>query len=551
MNMGKLSALKRGTLLDRMSMNHYDLLIIGGGITGAGIALDAATRSLKTALVEMDDFASGTSSRSTKLIHGGLRYMKNGQFKQVAQLGRERSIVYTNGLHVTSPRWMLLPIYNDSSLGPLMTSFGLKLYDYLAKVKKSEKRIMLSTAETYEREPLLQKKGLLGGGLYVEYVTDDARLTIETIKAAVEQGAHIVNYAKAQSFIYDNSGKIKGVNVQDRINERHYEVKADTIVNATGPWIDGLRSKDEIDGIGNKTIKHSKGVHIVFDQSIFPLQQALYFEATDRRMIFVIPRSGKTYVGTTDTFYNGDPRNPKVLQSDVDYLLRAIREKFPTVQITNQHVESSWVGLRPLIYEKGKASTHISRKDEIWHSPSGLVTIAGGKLTGYRKMAEKVVSQVIKRLNKEGKAYRSASITKQVQISGGHFSSTNHMNEFIKEKGKAALAYGLTEQQGRQLASLYGTNVEQLYAYAKEADGSLPRKQYAQLMYSIHHELTVTLTDFFIRRTGALYFNIKNVRKMKKIVALKMASLLQWTAEERKIYMDELDRALFHATHFK
>ena len=263
------SALERRSVFEKMEGEQFDLLVIGGGITGAGIALDAVTRGLKVALVEMQDFASGTSSRSTKLVHGGLRYLKQFEIKEVAELGKERAIVYENGPHVTTPEWMLLPFHKGGTFGKLSTSFGLRVYDFLAGVKKQERRTMLSLEETIRKVPIVKKDGLLGGGVYVEYRTDDARLTMEVMKAAVENGAVVTNYAKAEQFIYNESKQVVGADIKDMLTDKSVLVRARKIVNATGPWVDDVREVD-----GSKSEKHlilSKGVHLVFDQSAFPL----------------------------------------------------------------------------------------------------------------------------------------------------------------------------------------------------------------------------------------------------------------------------------------
>src|SRR3954454_21827104 len=292
------STLRREDWLKGMSEGQYDLLIIGGGITGAGIALDATLRGMKVALVEMQDFAAGTSSRSTKLVHGGLRYLKQFQVGMVAEVGKERAIVYENGPHVTTPEWMLLPMHKGGTFGPLSTSIGLRVYDFLAGVKKSERRSMLSRNETISKEPLVKKEGLKGGGYYVEYRTDDARLTIEVIKAAFENGAHILNYVKADEFIYQNN-MITGVRVKDMLTNMVLTIQAKKVVNAGGPWVDNIRKKDY--SRNNKQLRLTKGVHLVMDQSVFSLRQAVCFDTPDERMVFAIPRDGKTYVGTTDT----------------------------------------------------------------------------------------------------------------------------------------------------------------------------------------------------------------------------------------------------------
>lgn len=243
--MQSLSSYERQDQLNRLAQEEWDVLVIGGGITGSGIALDAASRGMKTAVVEMQDYAAGTSSRSTKLVHGGLRYLKQFEVKMVAEVGKEREIVYENGPHVTTPEWMLLPFHEGGNFGPFSTNIGLRVYDYLAGVKKSERRTMMSAEEALKREPLIKSEGLKGAGYYVEYKTDDARLTLEVMKKAVEHGALSSNYTKVVDFIYDDGGKLAGAKVEDTVTNEQYHVKAKKIINAGGPWVDELR---EIDG---------------------------------------------------------------------------------------------------------------------------------------------------------------------------------------------------------------------------------------------------------------------------------------------------------------
>jgi glycerol-3-phosphate dehydrogenase len=537
--------MKRQPFKERLQQERFDLIVIGGGITGAGIALDAATRGMKVALVEMQDFAAGTSSRSTKLVHGGLRYLKQFEVKMVAEVGKERAIVYENGPHVTTPEWMLLPIHEGGTFGKWSTSLGLFVYDYLAGVKKSERRKMLSREETIQKEPLLKKEGLKGGGYYVEYRTDDARLTIEVIKKAVEKGAVCVNYTKAEEFIYVNQ-QVKGIHVRDVLTGETYAIKGDVVVNAAGPWVDRVRNKDY--SKNGKKLRLTKGIHLVIDQSVFPLKQAIYFDTPDGRMVFAIPRDGKTYVGTTDTFYDSDPAHPKMLEEDRAYVLNAIRYMFPSVNVTEQDVESSWAGVRPLIYEEGKDPSEISRKDEIWEGESGLITIAGGKLTGYRKMAETVVDLVAKRLEQQGRAPFPPCQTKRLPISGGEVGGSENLPHFIEQKGKEAIRYGLTEEEGKQLAKMYGSNVDHLFRIAQSYEGgNLPVMVYAQLKYALEEEMVCKPVDFFIRRTGALFFNIQWVHQWKQAVIDEMDAYFGWTQDEKQTYTDELEQELTDA----
>ncbi len=544
----RFSSLERQNTLHAMTAIEFDILIIGGGITGCGIALDAVTRGMKTALVEMQDFAGGTSSRSTKLIHGGLRYLKQFELKLVAEAGRERAVVYENGPHVTKPVRMLLPIYQGGTYGRLAASIGLSLYDLLAGVDKVERKSMLTKSDTIEVEPLLKKDGLIGSGYYVEYVTDDARLTIEVMKEAAARGAMAVNYAKVTELLYQQEQAV-GIKVLDRLTGKSYDIYAKKIINATGPWVDMIRKHDR--SLEGKKMRLTKGAHLVFDYVKFPLKQAVYFDTEDGRMVFAIPRDGKTYVGTTDTFYEQDPINPKMTEQDRNYIIDAIHYMFPSVEITGDDVESSWAGVRPLIYEEGKNPSEISRKDEIWESKTGLITIAGGKLTGYRKMAENVVNRTVRSLSNEGCNDFIACQTRRIPISGGHFGGSNVLDSFIENNRKKALEVGFTNEQYEKLVNRYGSNIDRLFQIAENYDPkneySLPLEVYAELVYGMFEEMTMKPVDFFIRRTGALLFDIAWVYKWKLPVLEYMTDKLKWTEEEKVNYLQELETQLLDA----
>jgi glycerol-3-phosphate dehydrogenase len=542
------SAARRGEWIRKLSSETFDVLVIGGGITGAGIALDAVTRGMSTALIEMQDFAAGTSSRSTKLVHGGLRYLKQFEVKMVAEVGKERAIVYGNAPHVTMPEWMLLPIYRGGTFGRFTTSVGLKFYDYLAGVRREERRTMLSARETLEREPLLRRDGLLGGGYYVEYRTDDARLTIEVVKKAVEQGAAALNYVRAEGLLYDGQGQVNGVEARDMRTGEKLSIRARKVVNAAGPWVDQIR---EMDGSRRgKTLRLTKGVHLVFDQKRFPLRQAVYFDVPDGRMMFAIPRDGKTYVGTTDTDFAGDPSEPGVTTEDREYILRAANEMFPTLGLTVQDAESEWSGVRPLIYEEGKSPSEISRKDEIFQSPSGLITIAGGKLTGYRKMAETVTDLLVRKLTGEGRGPFGSCVTRNLPLSGGDFGgSTARMEAYVEEQASAGMEQGLTREEAERLARRYGTNVPGVFALVSEIrEDALRRKVplelYAALRYGMDEEMCTLPEDFLVRRSGALFFDVDRVSKYYRSVIDIMADANHWSEDDIRSFVRSIETKL-------
>lgn len=546
LNNQKFSAVSRENRLEQMSRETLDVLVIGGGITGAGISLDAAARGMKTGLVEMQDFAAGTSSRSTKLVHGGLRYLKQYEVGLVAEVGTERAIVYENAPHVTEPQWMLLPLVENGSFGKTSMAFGLKVYDTLAKVKKEEQRYMLNRDKTLDKEPLLRKEGLKGGGVYVEYRTDDARLTLETIKRSVDFGANPVNYARVEDFVYEN-GKAVAVKVMDTVNNKEYTIYANHIINAAGPWVDTLRKKD-----GSNFGKHlrlTKGIHLVFDRTRFPLRQATYFDTPDGRMAFAIPRDNKTYVGTTDTVYEADIASPRMTEEDRSYVLEISNYMFPELKLTKEDVESSWAGLRPLIYEEGKSASEISRKDEVFLSETGLISIAGGKLTGYRKMAEKAVNIVAERMN-----IHAPCPTEHIHLSGGAVDGSSGFGTYVKTQAYLGEKAGLSKEEAEQVIEFYGSNAHSVFDHIQKQkkeieQAGLSLKLGGQILYALEEEMAVTPLDFFNRRAALLFFGMNEVDKWKEPVLAFMKKKAGWTESQASSFVEELESEIRYAKY--
>jgi glycerol-3-phosphate dehydrogenase len=518
----------RSTILSKFKSEQFDLLVIGGGITGAGIALDPASRGLKTALVEKHDFAFGTSSRSTKLIHGGLRYLKQLEFGLVREVGSERAVVHQLAPHLVLPEKMLLPLYEKRGFGSMLTSFGLKLYDWLAGVKPEDQRKMLTKKQTLKHEPLLQPADIKGGAIYAEYRTDDARLTIEIIKTAYKNGALPANYCTVSGFIYDN-GKIVGANITDQNSNTDFEIRSKSIINAAGPWVDELRELDQ--SKKGKRLHLTKGVHIVLPKEKLPVTQAIYFDVGDGRMIFAIPRGRTTYVGTTDTNYTGSKEEVTASKEDVDYLVDAVNKTFNGTRLTNNDVESSWAGLRPLIHEEGKSASELSRKDEIFESESGLISIAGGKLTGYRKMAERVVDLVIEKyfMGVDLKGCHTSSL----KITEPGFSSYKEVEEFRKKFP----AY---------LVHTYGRAAEIIVEKSKSKDLLL-----AELDYCLDNEMILSASDFLVRRTGSLFFNIRRVIDGMEPVLAVMKERLGWDQTKLETERKRLLDSVKLSTQFK
>ena len=539
------SALHRNEILNNLRSKTFDLLVIGGGITGAGIALDAASRGLSVALVEKNDFAFGTSSRSTKLIHGGLRYLKQLEFGLVKEVGSERAVVHKIATHLVIPEKMLLPLSEGKSMGYLLTSIGLKIYDWLAGVKEEDKRRMLSRPQTLHAEPLLKKEGIKGGALYAEYRTDDARLTIEIAKAAVKYGATLSNYVKVTGFLYDDE-KVSGVECVDVQTGNPISIWARIVVNAAGPWVDELREENK-SRIG-KRLHLTKGVHIVVDRKVFPVRQAIYFEVADGRMIFAIPREGKAYIGTTDTSYTGSKDEVYTTKEDAQYLLDAVNQNFESVDLNLNHVESSWAGLRPLIHEEGKSASELSRKDEIFISDSGLVSIAGGKLTGYRKMAERVVDLVIE--EKFNERELKPCSTDSILLGGNAFKNYKAVKQYRLEIKKQLSPYEL-QVFADYLVSTYGNQADSILLQARQS-GSISNESllHAELQFCIDHEMAVLPEDFLIRRTGLLYFNISRLRSIAGQVLEFYKEKFDWGPGLVQLNRQNLDQVIKSSVSF-
>jgi len=490
--------------LDFSSKIEFDLIVIGGGITGAGIALDAVSRGFKTLLLEKSDFASGTSSKSTKLIHGGLRYLKQFEIGLVRESGRERAVVHRLAPHLVHPEKMLLPIVNKGSFSKFTASLAVSVYDYLADVARSDRKESLDKEEASNLETLLNKENLKGAIRYSEYRTDDARLSFEIIKKARELGCHVFNYCKLDQLSY-KEGKVNGVEARDMTDGARVDFKSKYVVSAAGPWVDGIRQNDH--SLEGKQLRLTKGVHIVFRHEDLPVKQSVYFDDFKGRMLFAIPRWGVTYVGTTDSDYSGNLDRVVCDDKDIQYLIDSTNYMFEGINLQTSDIVSSWAGLRPLISEPGKKAAEVSRKDEIFESDSGLVSIAGGKLTGYRKMAKRVLDLL---QNKDRNLPQSGCITDTIKLTSQPFADYQEVNSFkqhIQAKFPAlvqgsVMASYLVDNYGKNSLNIL-ESANQLLVEIEDPDQALMQ---AEIYASLENEACYRPEDFFIRRTGMLYF---------------------------------------------
>jgi len=486
----------RSNYKKHITNKNFDILIIGGGVTGAGICLDAASRGLSVCLIEMNDFASGTSSKSTKLIHGGLRYLEQFKFRLVHETGSERAILHDIAPHIVKPEKMLLPIVKNGKLNKFSTRAALFVYDYLANVKFDDRNKFLTKKQILGKEPLLKSNNLLGGAIYSEYRTDDSRLTIDLIKKSTDYGACPINYLKGEGFIYNKKGLVDGIKCSDQLSDDMININSKLIINASGSWT------DEVLKSSNKKLILSKGIHIVIPKNKFNINQSLYFDAIDSRMIFAIPRGEIVYIGTTDTKFEHGKDKLDVLEKEVEYLIDSVKNRF-SISMEKKDIISSWVGLRPLVKDGNKKVTEISRKDEIFISDKGLITIAGGKLTGYRKMAQRAVDLAIESLE----IRKIKSKTKSIKL-------YTYDEDFCRKKFNEN---GIKDNKFKRLYNIYGDGCLEILKLFKQEKTS-GNFIVAEYLYVRRNEMCHTLLDFFTQRNSGVYFEIDQIKRYVKIL---------------------------------
>jgi glycerol-3-phosphate dehydrogenase len=548
--MTKFSCFNREKITNNLQTTEFDLLIIGGGITGAGIALDAASRGMKVALIEKNDFASGTSSKSTKLVHGGLRYLKQFDFWLVKEVGTERAIVHELAPHLVVPEKMILPLIEGGTYGSWLTSIGLKVYDVLASVEGEDQRKMLDKDEALEKEPLLPESILNGAGYYAEYRTDDARLTLEVLKTALNYDAKIINYTEALKFIFEDS-RVVGATVKNNLSNETFNIKAKYVVNATGPWVDDLRQTNH--SKTGKRLHLTKGVHLVVAHNKLPVKQSVYFDVPDGRMMFAIPRGKVTYFGTTDTNYQKDKNNITTNLVDATYLISAVNNMFPEINLTLNDIQSSWAGLRPLIHEEGKSATELSRKDEIFVSETELISIAGGKLTGYRKMAERIVDLVVKKYARRFDKEFDEIKTKEISLSGGTFKSYQEVQSYTDAIYNRIAEVDFNQKDAEYLVHNYGKQTDIILQKFDDLmhDDMQEKMLKSEVWFTINYEMTCSPTDFFMRRTGRLFFDIQSVFMYKEFVLNEFKNHFSWDEKTTEKNLKELKENLKIATTFE
>lgn len=391
---------------DRLAQHPFDLLVIGGGIIGAGIARDAALRGLSVALVEQGDFVSGTSSKTTKLIHGGIRYLEQFEFALVRQACRERRALLTLAPHLVKPLPFVIPVFRGGPRPAWKVRAGVTLYDWLAGPARLAPRQFYSTQRLQALEPVMGESAICGGAQYHDAQMDDVRLCLENVLGAAEHGAVVVNHARVTRFHW-HATRIAGAQVQDLVGPGSFVVRATVVVNATGPWADAVRRL--ADPQVSRIVRGTKGIHLVYPK--LPLERALVLSAhRDGRIFFLIPWRGWTLIGTTDTDFDGAPEQARATAEDVAYLLEETNRLLPRLRLTKDQIVTTFAGVRPLVDQGDKVPWHVSRGHLLHEDANGLMTIAGGKFTTYRAIAEQVVDRVAARLGRAVGPCRTAEL---------------------------------------------------------------------------------------------------------------------------------------------
>lgn len=514
---------------ETLAETQFDVIIIGGGITGAGIFRQAGRQGLKALLVEAQDFASGTSSRSTKLIHGGIRYLQNGEWALVREGARERLRVLKLAPHLAEPIDLLLVAPNWFTC--LKYLIGVRLYEFLGQVRREDRHRLVWGKTLEVVEPSLDRDRYPYGILYREYLTDDARLVLANVRAGCALDGVALNYTPVEGLL-EEGGRVAGVTLRYRGSKNLMAVKGTCVVNAAGPWVPAVLAMDEP---ALKSLILSKGVHVVLARSDLMINQCCLLVTDDGRPVFAIPADDIVYVGTTDTIYEGsDLTWPPVLDHEVQYLLRVVNAHFK-LALQSAQVLSSWAGLRPLIAQPGKKTTEISRQDEVWVSRKGLVTIAGGKLTGFLKMAEMVVQKVVQ----QHPAFRDRRPAALNWFPGASQSQPT-------ERLLASLldAENVDAQILARLVRRYGDEAQAVLANGRELIAPGAKMVLGQVRWAVTQEYAQTLEDVVYRRLRTpLYEPGLSARGLERISEL-MAEMLGWDEPERLLQLDRTQSRL-------
>ena len=530
----------RETNLARLHAEAFDIAIIGGGITGAAVARDAAMRGLKTAMVDKGDFASATSSHSSKLIHGGLRYLPQGQLRLVYHALRERErLRHITAPHLVHPLRFLFPFYRGRRPSRIAVCAGLILYDLFAQTPPGERHRRLDRNEVCRYEPALEPAGLTGGAIYLDATGDDARITLENVLDAVYHGAAVANYVTVEGLVHAGQ-RVAALFARDVESGVSFEIRARAFVNAAGPWVEQIRRLDERGC--TPLVRLTKGVHVVVESSHLPVRNSLVLADDRNRIIFLIRHGNYTLIGTTDTDFDGSCEDIRADLEDAEYLLDIVNHSVPDARLSQRHIAARFAGLRTLRISRHLEPSSAAREELIVVSRSGLITVAGGKLTTHREIAGRVVDRVMKML---GHSYeRSPTLAEPLPGARSGLHASGSMSELPPELRQVLIArYG---SRAEIVARIAAERVElaQPLAPGSPAIG-------AEVIYAVRNEFARRLADFIARRTAMTWRAPAAALASAPEAACLMAQELGWDGERKRrelqSFVDNLNRLPDHA----
>ncbi len=524
----------RNELIKRAKEEHFDCVIIGGGITGASVLRDLSLRGLNACLVEKNDFAYGTSSMTSKMIHGGLRYLKNYEFGLVREAALERKIAVNNAPHMAEVMDFLVPIYRWNKESPFLMRIGLILYDILSIPKRIGRHKMLSISELVGKLPILENKDIRGGAIYQDVKTDDARFTLLNILSGVAGGGVALNYTIASNWMYDEE-KVE-VEVNDLLNNDRYTITGDVLIICGGPWTEIIESKGA-NFKGKAKLRLTRGTHLLIEDVIKTKYSALLINDDDRP-IFIVPQfNNKILVGTTDVDFPDIPDKVKPTNDDIEYILNALQKIFPKANISKSNILSAFAGVRPLVSKKGVSEGKVSRKHSIFVKDN-IITLAGGKLTTSRVMAKQAVDRALKILNKRKLEYKCH--THLLPLFGGEI---DNWEEFLEEHTKRLMnEYKLSEGSAKMCVHWYGSELPYFETILKEHGTTLLDNNNiwleAQVIYSCRVEFAQHPIDFLRRRTQIMFERGNGLQVLDRVVEL-MKKELNWNEETANTMKNE------------
>jgi glycerol-3-phosphate dehydrogenase len=546
----------RAAALTSMVAEPVDLLVIGGGITGAGIARDAALRGFRTALVDKGDFGAGTSSSSSRLIHGGIRYLEQGDLRLVLEASRERRVLLRIAPHLVRPLPFLFPVYRGARLPAWKLRAGMWVYDALAAFRNVRNHRWLSPKQVRRAEPALKDRGLAGAARYYDAQADDARLVLATVRSAARAGALVANYAEVTSLLKPD-GRVRGGALRDVLSGETRVVRALVVVNAGGPWVDALRRL--ADPTALPLLRLTKGAHVAVPRRRIGHEHAVtLFSPIDGRVMFVLPWGDLSYVGTTDTDADTGPDAVRVTADDVTYLLRSANAAFPEAHLAPSDVVSVWAGLRPLLREERSAApSQVSREHRVVESAQGLITIAGGKLTTYRVMARDVVDRVAARLHElDGRPVAPRPPTDRLPLPGGEAAELDILIEGARARGvSAGTAAHLVASYGSEAAAVLNLVDRDRTLGEPLLPGGGGSEIWAEVVHAVEREMAQRVQDVLVRRLHLFYEHPERAMGVATPVARRMKTLLGWDdvreAEELVDYFRLVERARAFRTELK